>query len=81
VAATPWGAPTTPVEQGWWPTHRVPPTGLPAWTVPDAQLPPATVLDPWLDVQVLEWAHGWAHVRCANTWECWVDGRLLEQVR
>lgn len=30
-----------------------------------------------LPVQVLEENTGWAHVRCSNGWETWVDARLL----
>jgi non-specific serine/threonine protein kinase len=81
-AVSGFGGPTTPVgSPGWWRTHRVPRTGMPAWTRPDASASPAAVLDPWLDVQLMEWAGSWAHVVCANEWHCWVDGRLLEPYR
>ena len=59
------------------PTHRVPWTGMHAWPGPDLRLPVAAVLDPDLDVAVLGWHGDWAHVRCSNGWEAWVDGRLL----
>jgi serine/threonine protein kinase len=59
------------------PTHRVPWTGMHAWPGPDLRLPVVAVLDPDLDVGVLGWHGDWAHVRCSNGWEAWVDGRLL----
>ena len=59
------------------PTHWVPWTGLHAWPGPDLRLPTVAVLDPDLDVQVLGWHGDWAHIRCSNGWEAWVDGRLL----
>lgn len=48
------------------------------WPLPD----PAAAAGPSLvaksQVQLLELkADGWAHVRCDNGWEAWVDGRLL----
>ena len=59
------------------PTHRVPWTGMHAWSGPDLRLPVVAVLDPDLDVGVLGWHGDWAHIRCSNGWEAWVDGRLL----
>lgn len=59
------------------PTHRAPWTGMYAWPGPDLRLPTAAVLDPDLDVGVLGWHGDWAHIRCSNGWEAWVDGRLL----
>lgn len=67
--------PTTAVPYA--PTHLVPWTGLHAWAAPDVRLAVAAVLDPDLDVAVLAWHGDWAHVRCSNGWEAWVDGRLL----
>ena len=58
-------------------THVVPWTGLNAWPAPDVRLALSGVLDPDLDVAVLAWHGDWAHVRCSNGWEAWVDGRLL----
>jgi hypothetical protein len=58
-------------------THAVPSEGLPAWSEPDGAGPPAANLDPGLDVMVLEKRGEWAHVRCSNGWEAWVDGRRL----
>lgn len=59
------------------PTHRVPWTGMHAWAGPDLRLPVTAILDPDLDVGVLGWHGDWAHIRCSNGWEAWVDGRLL----
>jgi hypothetical protein len=58
-------------------THAVPSEGLPAWSGPDGSGPPAANLDPGLDVMVLESRGQWAHIRCSNGWEAWVDGRRL----
>ena len=58
-------------------THRVPWTGMHAWSGPDLRLAVVAILDPDLDVGVLGWHGDWAHVRCSNGWEAWVDGRLL----
>ncbi len=58
-------------------THVVPTEGLPAWNQPDGSGPPAASLDPGLDVQVTESRGAWAHIRCSNGWEAWVDGRRL----
>jgi hypothetical protein len=58
-------------------THVVPTEGLPAWPGPDGSSPPAANLDPGLDVMVLERRGEWAHIRCSNGWEAWVDGRRL----
>jgi hypothetical protein len=58
-------------------THVVPTEGLPAWPGPDGSAPPAANLDPGLDVMVLERRGEWAHIRCSNGWEAWVDGRRL----
>jgi hypothetical protein len=58
-------------------THVVPTEGLPAWAGPDSSVPPAANLDPDLDVMVIETRTDWAHVRCSNGWEAWVDHRRL----
>ncbi len=59
------------------PTHVIPQTGLPAWPVPDGTGAPAATLDPGLDVEVTERRADWAHIKCSNGWEAWVDGRRL----
>ena len=58
-------------------THVAPTEGLPAWAAPDGSAAPAANLDPGLDVMLLEQRGEWAHVRCSNGWEAWVDGRRL----
>jgi hypothetical protein len=58
-------------------THVVPTEGLPAWAGPDGSAAPAADLDPGLDVMLLEQRAEWAHVRCSNGWEAWVDARRL----
>jgi hypothetical protein len=58
-------------------THVVPTEGLPAWAAPDGSAAPAANLDPGLDVMLIESRGDWAHVRCSNGWEAWVDGRRL----
>jgi hypothetical protein len=58
-------------------THVVPTEGLPAWAGPDGSVPPAANLDPGLDVMLIETRGDWAHIRCSNGWEAWVDSRRL----
>jgi hypothetical protein len=58
-------------------THVVPTEGLPAWAGPNSSVPPAANLDPGLDVMVIEIRSDWAHIRCSNGWEAWVDNRRL----
>jgi non-specific serine/threonine protein kinase len=58
-------------------THVVPRKGLPAWSTPDPTHPAVATLDPGLGVQLVTWWGEWAHVRCSNGWEAWVNGRLL----
>ena len=71
------GAPTPVVTASGFPaTHRVPATGADAFDAPGAATP-TNRLDPGLDVQVLEQSGDWAHVRCSNGWETWVDARVL----
>ncbi|HEY8059689.1 MAG TPA: protein kinase [Acidimicrobiales bacterium] len=61
-------------------THVVPRKGLPAWTTPDPTYPAVASLDPGLGVQLVAWWGEWAHIRCHNGWEAWVNGRLLKPV-
>lgn len=61
---------------GFRPTHVVPRSGLPAWETPDPTRP-TVLLDPLLPVQLVERRGDWAHIRCANDWIAWVDGRHL----
>jgi hypothetical protein len=58
-------------------THVAPTEGLPAWSEPVGSTAPAANLDPGLDVMLLERRGEWAHIRCSNGWEAWVDGRRL----
>ena len=58
-------------------THVVPKKGLPAWATPDPTHPAVATLDPGLGVQLVAWWGEWAHIRCSNGWEAWVNGRLL----
>ncbi|MGW3359010.1 hypothetical protein ACWDFL_26930 [Streptomyces bungoensis] len=67
---------TTP---GFRPTHVVPPHGMPAWETPDPGRP-TVPLDPLLPVQLVERRGDWGHIRCANGWTAWVDGRRLVAV-
>jgi hypothetical protein len=56
----------------------IPAGGLPAWTTPDAALPPDARLDAGLPVQLLQHHEtGWARIACSNGWIAWVDGRYL----
>jgi hypothetical protein len=80
VPESPWKAPTlatTPGGNEFPFTHAVPARGMPAWATPDPTFPAVATLDPWLPVQVVEWWGEWAHIRCSNGWEAWVNGRLL----
>ncbi|GHI09963.1 hypothetical protein AQI88_15415 [Streptomyces cellostaticus] len=61
------------------PTHVVPPHGMPAWEAPDPARP-TVPLDPLLPVQLVERLGDWGHIRCANGWAAWVDGRHLVAV-
>jgi ribosomal protein L34E len=61
----------------WVPTHRVPPPGIAAWDAPDPSRPPAGQLPGNLELVVEATAGAWVHVRVANGWRGWVDGRLL----
>ncbi|MEU2432495.1 hypothetical protein ABZ611_23855 [Streptomyces sp. NPDC007861] len=64
---------------GFRPTHVVPGDGLPTWEAPDINRP-STALDPFLPVELVDRRGDWGHVRCANGWAAWVDGRLLVAV-
>ncbi|MFF4546961.1 hypothetical protein [Streptomyces sp. NPDC001435] len=64
---------------GFRPTHVVPPDGMPAWEAPDPARP-TLPLDPLLPVQLVERRGDWGHIRCANGWSAWVDGRYLVAV-
>ena len=61
-------------------THVVPGRACPRWATPDPTYPPAARLDPGLGVQLVTWWGEWAHIRCSNGWEAWVNGRLLKPV-
>jgi hypothetical protein len=62
------------------PTHDVPAAGMPTWPEPDPNAAAGPSLAGKTQVQVLDMrSDGWAHVRCDNGWEAWVDGRLLTQ--
>lgn len=63
----------------WHPTHVVPPAGLSSWMAPDAS-GTITPIDPGVEVVVLEQRGDWAHIRCLNDWEAWVDARQLVPV-
>ncbi|GAA0300062.1 hypothetical protein GCM10009540_19160 [Streptomyces turgidiscabies] len=64
---------------GFRPTHVVPREGLAAWEEPDPARP-TVALDALLPVELVERRGDWGHVRCANGWSAWVDGRLLVAV-
>jgi hypothetical protein len=59
---------------------EAPPDGLPTWSVPDPSRAFDNYLAGGLPVQVVEETTGWAHIRCDNGWEAWVDGRALVPV-
>jgi hypothetical protein len=59
------------------PTHHVPDGGIASWSSPDPQRGADGRLAGGLPVRLLEENTGWAHVRCTNGWETWVDARLL----
>ncbi len=65
----------------WYPTHRVPAGGMPAWNVPDGSGPPAGRLPEYLDVAVVSGIGDWAQVGAVNGWRGWVDGRKLTKGR
>ena len=60
------------------PTHRVPPTGMPAWSTPNGAVAPIAMLPPNLDLAPVEsMPSGWTRVIASNGWSGWVDGRIL----
>ena len=61
----------------WYPTHRIPAGGMPAWNGPDGSGQPASQLAEYLDVVIVSRAGDWAQVSAANGWRGWVDGRKL----
>jgi hypothetical protein len=67
-------APSIPA---WRATHLSPPAGLPFWDVPDANRPPAGMLPPGVELLADGCNGAWTHVRAANGWQGWVDGRFL----
>ena len=60
-------------------THTAPTKGLRTWPEPGAQASGPS-LDPHLAVSVTQVWGDWAHIRCENGWEAWVDNRQLVAV-
>jgi len=58
-------------------THLAPDAGLDTWSAPDPGQKPDNRIESGLPVQVFEETTGWAHVRCSNGWETWVDAAKL----
>jgi hypothetical protein len=78
---TPPREPPTPPPAPWRATHLVGAQPLPVGGVPAGSFTPGTVLDPHLEVQLIETtAEGWALVECANSWRCYVAGWGLDPV-
>lgn len=67
-------------EAGITATHLVPAGGVDAWTAPDPEKQPENKIEAGQPVEVLEETTGWAHVRCTNGWETWVDASKLEKL-
>ena len=65
-------------EAGFTATHLVPASGVDTWTEPDPQKQPDNKIEAGQPVELLEETTGWAHVRCTNGWEAWVDASKLE---
>jgi SH3-like domain-containing protein len=67
------------------PTHEVPLGGIATWSAPDPSRQADNRIEGGVPVQVLTEATGWAHVRCSNGWEAWVDvlalGPMLPSAR
>lgn len=59
------------------PTRTIPTGGSDARVEPVANRLPDAHLAAGLPVEIVEESQGWAHVRCSNGWEAWVDGRAL----
>ena len=55
----------------------IPPGGLPVWTEPNPATQPTSRAGPGLEVQVLEYASGWAKIAFHNGWVGWIDARAL----
>ena len=66
-----------PRTDSWASTHRIPPSGLAAYSSPVATEPVAE-LDPGLEVDVIGRVDPRAHVRFENGWSCWVDAGALD---
>ncbi|HEU5300900.1 MAG TPA: SH3 domain-containing protein [Acidimicrobiia bacterium] len=62
------------------PHHAVAGGGATTWTQPDPARPGDGHLDASLPVQVLAETTGWAHVRCSNGYETWIDARMLAPI-
>ena len=59
-------------------THLVPASGVDTWTEPDPEKQPDNRIEAGQPVELIEETTGWAHVRCTNGWETWVDASKLE---
>jgi len=70
-------APPTVTTNVWAPSHRVPETGMLAWSAPDPRLTPMVTLAARLDLRSVEQVGDWARVEAVNCWTGWVDARLL----
>ncbi|MEA2002034.1 MAG: zinc ribbon domain-containing protein, partial [Actinomycetota bacterium] len=57
--------------------RRVPPTGMAAWSQPDAATQPEAQLAGGTDLLLIELRGSWAYVMADNGWRGWVDDRLL----
>jgi hypothetical protein len=70
---TPTGELVDNLAELWRATHVVGARPLEVGGVPTGTFTPGTMLDPGLEVWVVETtADGWALVECANTWRCYV---------
>jgi hypothetical protein len=70
-----------PPPAPWRATHLVGAQPLPVGGVPAGTFAPGTVLDPRLEVQLIETtAEGWALVECANSWRCYVAAWGLDPI-
>jgi len=59
-------------------THLVPDAGVDTWTDPDPEKQADNRIEGGQPVELLEETTGWAHVRCTNGWEAWVDASKLQ---
>lgn len=75
AAATP--EPPTVATNVWAPSHRVPETGMLAWSAPDPRLAPIVTLSARLDLRTMEQVGDWARVDAVNGLIGWVDARSL----